>query len=76
MPLGVVLNFWIEELGLFDAGAFEVLDPSGETHFGLGEHKREETVLASPFGGSKMAREYCKLVDEVSNGVEGGLSQY
>ena len=54
--LGVVLNFWIEELGPFDAPKFEVLDPGGETHFGLSEHEREETVLASPFSGSKRAR--------------------
>ena len=73
-PLVVDLNFWIEELGPFDAGAFKVLDPGGKTHFGLGDHKREETVLASPFVGSKMAREFRELVDEVLNGVEGGLS--
>ena len=36
-PLDVVFKFWIEELGPFDAPAFEVLDPSGETYFGLGE---------------------------------------
>ena len=54
-PLGVVLNFWIEELGPFDAPAFEALDPDSETHFGLGVHEQEKTVLASPFGGSKMA---------------------
>ena len=51
-PLGVVLNFWIEELGPFDAPAFEVLGPGSETHFCLGEHEREETILASPLGGS------------------------
>ena len=73
-PLGVVLNFWIEELGLFDAGAFEVLDPGGEKYFGLGENELEKNVLASPFGGSKMARKYCKLVDKVSNRVQGGMS--
>ena len=73
-PLGVVLNFWIEELGPFDAPAFEVLDPGGETYFGLGEHERKETLLASPFGGIKMARKCQELVDEVSNGVEVRLS--
>ena len=56
VPLGVVLSYWIEELGLFDAPALEVLDSGGETHFGLSEHEREETVLASPFSGSKRAR--------------------
>ena len=76
VPLGVVLNFWIEDLRPFDAPAFEVLDPGGETHFGLGEHKREETVLSSPFDGSKMARKCRKLVNKVSNGVEGGLSHH
>ena len=45
-------------------------------HFGLGEHEQEEIVLASPFGGSKMARECRDLVDKVSNGVEGGLYHY
>ena len=52
------------------------MDPSGETHFGLSEHEQEETVLASPFGGIEMARKCRKLVDEVSNGVEGGLYHY
>ena len=47
-PLGVVLNFWIEELGPFDAGAFKVLDPGSKMHFDLGEHERDETVLAPP----------------------------
>ena len=51
-PLGVVLNFLIEELMPFYAPAFKVLDPSGETHFGIGEQEREETVLATPFGDS------------------------
>ena len=69
MPLYVVLNYWIEELGPFDAPAFKVLDPSGETHFDLGEHEREETVLASSFGGSEMARKCRELVEKVSNGV-------
>ena len=72
-PLGVVLNFGIEELRLFDAPVFKVLDPGSETHFDLSEHKREETMLASPFGGSEMDRECHELVNEVSNGVEGGL---
>ena len=45
-------------------------------HFGLGEHEQEEIVLASPFGGRKMARECRDLVDKVSNGVEGGLYHY
>ena len=44
--------------------------------FGLGEYKREETVLAPPFGGREMAREFRKMADKVSNGVEGGLSHY
>ena len=74
-PLGVVLNFWIEELEPFDAPAFEVLDPVDEAHFSLGEHNREETVLASPLCGSEMSRECRDLVDKVSNGVDGGLSQ-
>ena len=73
-PLGVALNFWIEEIGPFDAPAFEILDPGSETHFGPGEHESEETVLASPFGGSEMARKCRKPVDEVSNGVDGGIS--
>ena len=75
-PLDVLLNFWTEELGLFDAGAFEVLDPGGEKYFGLGENELEKNVLASPFGGSKMACKCRALVDEVFNGVEGGLSHY
>ena len=74
-PLGVVLNCCIEELSPFDVLAFEVLDPSDETHFGLGEHKRKETNLAYPFGGSEMAGECREQVNEVSNGINGGLSQ-
>ena len=66
--------FWIEELGTFDAPAFKFFDLGGEMHFGLGEQELEGTVLASPFGGSKMARKYCKLVDKVSNRVQGGMS--
>ena len=66
-PLGVVLNLGIEELGPLDAPAFEVLDLGGEMHFGLGENKREETVLASLFGGNEMARKLRGLVDKVSN---------
>ena len=73
-PLGAVLNFWIEELGPFDVPAFEVLDPGGKTHFGIGEHEQEETVLSSPFGGIEMACKCRDLFDEVLNGVEGGLS--
>ena len=74
MPLGIVLNFCIEELRPFDAPAFKVLDPGGKTHLDLGDHEREETVPASPFGGSEIARECRELVDKVSNRVEGGLS--
>ena len=37
-PLGVVLNFWIEELGIFEALAVEVVVSGDETNFGLGEH--------------------------------------
>ena len=73
-PLGVVLNFRIEELSPFDVPAFKVLDPGSETHFGLGEHKREESVISSPFGGSEMACECCDLVNKMSKVVEGGLS--
>ena len=73
-PLGVVLNFWIEDLGQFDAPELEFLYPGSKTHFGLGEHERKENVLASPFGGRKMARKCHDLVAEVSNGVEVGLS--
>ena len=73
-PLGVVLNFWVEELWIFDAPVVEVFIPGGETNFGLGEPERKETVLAPPFRCSEMAREGRDLVDKVSNGVEGGLS--
>ena len=73
-PLGVVLNFWIEDLGPFDAPIFEVLDPVEETLFGLDDHKQEETVIASRFGGSEMTCECRELVDKLSNKVEGGMS--
>ena len=75
-PLGFAINFWIEDFKPFDAPTFEVLDPGGKTHFGLGENEREETMLASPFCGSKMARKCRELVGEVPNVVEGGLLQY
>ena len=45
----------------------------GKTHFGIGEYEREETVLAPLFGDCEMAREYCELLNKVSNGVEGGI---
>ena len=47
-PLGVLLNSWVEELRLFEALAVKVVVYKVETHFGIGEHKREETVLAPP----------------------------
>ena len=65
--------FWFEELGLFDALAVKVAVSVGETHLRLGEHKREETVLVPPFGGCEMARKGRELLDEVSNGVGGGM---
>ena len=47
-PLGVVLNFWVEELRIFDVTAVEILVSGGETNFGHSEPEREETVLAPP----------------------------
>ena len=47
-PLGGVLNFWVEEIRIFDVPAVEVLVPGGETHFGIGDHRQEKTVLAPP----------------------------
>ena len=47
VPLGVVLNFGIEELRPFDAPEFEVLGSGGETHFDLSEHKRGEIVISA-----------------------------
>ena len=72
--LGVVLGFWAGELRFGEPLAVEVVVPDGETHFGLAEDEQEETVLATPFGGCKMARKGCKFLDEVSHGVEGGLN--
>ena len=46
MHLDVVLNFWFEEFGIFNALAVGVLVSGGEMHFGLGEHEWEETVLS------------------------------
>ena len=54
--------------------AFKVLYLGGKTNFGLDEHEREETVLASPFGDREMAHKCRKLVNKVSNGVKCGLS--
>ena len=48
----------------------------GKTHFGIGEYEREETVLAPLFDDCEMAREYCELLNKVSNGVEGGIPHY
>ena len=47
-PLGVVLNFWVEDLRLFEALAVEIVVSGGETNFVIGEHEQEETVLAPP----------------------------
>ena len=73
MPLGVVLIFWVEEIRIFDASTVEVLVPGGKTHFGLSDNKRKETVLAPPSVCIEMYHKVRELVDEVSNGVEGGL---
>ena len=69
-PLGVILNFWVEEVRLGKPLAVEVVVPDSETNFGLTEDKREETVLATPFGCCEIAHE---LLGEVLHGVEGGL---
>ena len=46
--IGVVFNFWVEELGIFDALAVKVLVYGRKTRFSLGENEREETVIAPP----------------------------
>ena len=46
MHLDFVLSFWFEKFGIFNALAVGVLVSGGETHFGLGEHEWEETVLS------------------------------
>ena len=71
--LVIVLNFWFEELGIFSELAVKVLVSGSETHFGLDDHEWEETMPASPFSGCKLANRGCKMSDEVSNKVEGGL---
>ena len=48
VPFGVVLNLWVEELGIFETLAVEVVVSGGETCFGVGEYKREETMFAPP----------------------------
>ena len=73
-PIFFVLNVWVKGLGLRELLAFEGVFPGGATHSGLAEDKREETVIAIPFGGPKMARKGRDLLDEVSHGVEGGLT--
>ena len=72
-PLGVVLDFGVEELGLGEPIVVKVVVPGGESHFSLSEDEREETVLATPFGCCKMAHEGRNMLDDVSHGVEGGL---
>ena len=72
-PLDAVLDFWVEELRIFNVPVDEVLVYVGETNFGLGENEQEETVLAPPIGCIEMAREGCKLVNKVSNRVEVGI---
>ena len=66
--------FGLRSSGFFDAPAVEVLVPGGETHFGLSENEREETMLVPLFGCSKMDCDGLDLVDLVLNGVEGELS--
>ena len=49
-PFGVVLDSWVEELGLGKPLAVEVVSPSSKLHSGLAEEEREETMLDTPFG--------------------------
>ena len=76
MPLGVVLDFWVEELKLGKPLSVEVVVTGSETHFGLAEDEREETVLFTPFGCCEMAHEDRKLIEEVSQIVESGLPHH
>ena len=55
MPLGAVLDSWIEELRVFKPLAVEVLVPGGELHFGLSEDKQDEHMLPTPFGCHEMS---------------------
>ena len=48
-PLCVVLDFWVDELGLIYPLAVEGDVPRGNAYFGLAEDDREETVLVTPF---------------------------
>ena len=68
-PLGVFLNFLVKELRIFEAHAVEVMVSGGETYSGLGEHEREEIVLAPPFGSCEISRKGRKLIDKVPNRV-------
>ena len=72
MPLGAVLNFWVEELGLVKPLTVEAVFPGGETNFGISEDEREETMLATPFGCCKMAPKGCEMLEKVSHGLRVG----
>ena len=64
-PLGVVLNFWVGELGIFEALAVEVVVSGGETYFGLGEHEREENVLFVPIHSCKVIIRVCINLEDI-----------
>ena len=72
-PLGLVLNFWFEGLGIGEPLTVEVVVLGGETIFGHDEDEREETMLVTPFGCCKMACEGREILNKVSHGVDGGL---
>ena len=71
--LGDVLDSWVDEICFLEPLAVQVVVPGGRSHPGLAEDKREEPVLPTPLGCHEMACKCCELLDEVLNGVEGGL---
>ena len=72
-PLVVVLNFSVQELGLLMHPQLRSWFPVARSILVSVSMSGRKPCLPPPLGGSEMAREGCELVNEVSNGVEGGI---
>ena len=72
-PLGIVLNYWVEDIGIGEPLPVELVFLGSKSHFGLAKDEREEPVLLALFCCREMASKGRELLNEVSHIVEGGL---
>ena len=72
-PFVIVRDSWVEDIGLGDLLAVEVVVLGGKSHFGLAEDERLGLVLLTPFSCREMARKGRELFKKLSYGVDGGL---